>query len=470
MAQVDLKLTLFNTLSKKKELFSPIKEGEVCMYHCGPTVYHYFHIGNLRSFLLADLLKRVFLFAEFKVKQVINITDVGHLTHDDEGEDKIEQEAKKEGKTAQEIARFYTDIFFHDLAALNINTKSTQFPRATEYIKQQIELIATLEDKGYAYTIPDGVYFDTSKFKGYGKLGNINLMGLEEGTRITENKEKRNATDFALWKKSVAIDNRQQEWDSPWGVGFPGWHIECSAMGLTLLGETFDIHTGGIDLIPTHHNNEIAQSESATGKPFVRFWLHNEFLTIGDEKMSKSVKNFYTLSDLTRQNIHPLSYRYFLLTAHYRSPLHFSWEALRAAHTALRRLAEHVESFHQDKTGGSIVLTYSNRFMKAIDDDLNTPQAVAVMWELIRDAAARAEDKYTTLLSFDDILGLNIKDLPLLFPHTLATPKVLALVQEREKARQNKDFKKADSIRMQIENLGFTVKDTDTGPHIEALS
>ena len=463
-------IKLYNTLTKKKEEFKPIIKGNVSMYNCGPTVYNYAHIGNLRSYILADLLRRTFEYEGLKVKQVINITDVGHLIGDtDDGEDKIEKMAKKELKEASDIAKMYTEAFIFDLKALNIETKKTLFPKATEHIKEQIELIKILKDKGYAYKTSDGVYFDTAKFKDYGKLGNINIAGIQAGARIAMNFEKRNITDFALWKFSQQSDKRQQEWQSPWGVGFPGWHIECSAMSVKYLGQPFDVHTGGIDHIPIHHNNEIAQSEGATGKPLANYWLHNEFVnTNTGEKMAKSVDNFLRLKTLIDKNYSPIDYKYLLLTSHYRTPTIFSYEALDGAKTAYKKL---VKYFAEIKTYGKVSDDYQKQFKNFINDDLDTPQALALIWKLIKDKDISDEDKKSTIADFDTVLGLNIEKEPkkVLEKKTITKiPKEISvLIKKREEARKNKDWKKSDELRKKIEATGYLIKDTDTGPKIE---
>ncbi len=454
-------LSFFNTYTGKKEPFIPKEDALVSMYHCGPTVYKYAHVGNLRSYVFADILKRTILEEGFKIKQVINITDVGHLVGDrDSGEDKIEEEAKKEHKNAREIALFYTEEFLKDLRALNIDTVGTLFPKATEYIEEDIALIKRLEQKGYTYATKDGIYFDTSKFKNYGRLGRVNLAGLEEGARIAANKEKRNPTDFALWKFSQEETTRQQEWQSPWGLGFPGWHIECSAMSMKLLGETFDIHTGGIDHIPVHHQNEIAQSEAATGKQFVRFWLHNAFVNVEGGKMGKSLGNFTNLQSLIDHGIHPLSYRYWLLTAHYRTPILFSWEALEGSDIALRKLNEYVKKISEDD--GIIVSSYQNEFKTFLEDDLDTPKAIALLWKLIKDDMISDKDKKATVFYFDRILGLNLSSR--LFEESAIVPKeVKELIEKRTVARETENWQEADSLRDQIFAFGFEVRDTEHG-------
>lgn len=467
-------LSLFNTYTGTKEEFTPIHDKTVGMYHCGPTVYNYAHVGNLRAYVFADVLKRTLLYGGLSVTQIINITDVGHLTGDrDEGEDKVEEGARKEGKTAQEITEFYTEAFFDDLRNLNIETTGTLFPRATENIAEQIALIKRLEEKGYTYKTSDGIYFDTSKFPHYGKLGNIHLSGLEEGARVATNTEKRNPTDFALWKLSVPENahpelleglpkkgKRQQEWESPWGTGFPGWHAECSAMSMKFLGETFDIHTGGIDHIPVHHNNEIAQSEAATGKEFVRFWMHNAFVNASkDAKMAKSEENFVRLESVVEHGIHPLAFRYWLLSAHYRSPILFSWDALEAADVALRKLNGHMLSLPEPE--GKLVSTYHSLFKECIEDDLDTPKALALLWKVVKDANIKEEDKKATILDFDRVLGLDLSS-PLFAEKTIPQ-EVQALAEKREKVRMEKNWQEADTLREQILSLGYEIRDTEHG-------
>jgi len=461
-------LTLWNTLSQTKEEFSSTTKS-VGMYNCGPTVYNYAHIGNLRSYVFADILKRALIYNKYKVLQIINITDVGHLTDDrDGGVDKVETKALKEQKTAQEITRFYTNAFFDDIKKLNIDTKNTKFPKATEYIEEQITLISRLEQKGFTYKTSEGIYFDTGKFKAYGKLGNIDLSHLQEGARVTINSQKKHMTDFALWKFSQPHEKRQQEWKSPWGIGFPGWHIECSAMAMKYLGETFDIHTGGIDHIPVHHNNEIAQSESATGVSYARFWLHNAFVNIDGGKMAKSEDNFLRLNSVIKKHIHPLSYRYWLLTAHYRSPVIFTWEALGSAHTALSKLAA---LWSELPRFGKIHREYLREFKKHFDNDLDTPQAIALMWMMIKDPHVSDRDKRATITEFDKMLGLNIKHLSRELKKEIKNipPYVKKLVADRLDARAQKDWKKADEIRVRIIKAGFEIQDGSKGPEIKPL-
>jgi cysteinyl-tRNA synthetase len=450
-------LKIYNTLTRKKEIFKPLKKGEVGIYTCGPTVYWYQHIGNLKAYIFADILRRTLEFNDYKVKQVINITDVGHLTSDsDEGEDKIEKAAAKEGKTAQDIAKYYFDLFLNDLEKLNIK-KPTIWCRATEHIKEQIELIKKLEKKGFTYKTSDGIYFDTSKFKDYGKLARLDVKGLKAGQRI-DMRDKRNKTDFALWKFSEEPGKRQQEWDSPWGIGFPGWHLECSAMSMKYLGENFDIHTGGVDHIPIHHTNEIAQSESATGKKFVNYWMHENFLTFKGEKVSKSKGGLFTIAELEENGFKPLAYRYFILTGSYRQPIDFSLDILKNSENSYERLKNICETIEEDKKTNK---EYIEEFRKEMDDDLNTPKALQVLWKLVRDE--KAEGKYQTIKKMDEVFGLK-----LLEKENIDIPaEVRKLAEERENARKNKDWKKSDELRNKINKLGFVINDTPNGWEIK---
>jgi cysteinyl-tRNA synthetase len=444
-----MEIKLFNTLTRKKEEFKAVEKGSVGMYHCGPTVYFFAHIGNMRAYVFADTLRRTFEYFGNNVKQVINITDVGHLTSDaDMGEDKIEKSAKKEGKTAAEITKFYEEAFYKDLKDLNINTDSTIFPKATEHIREQIELIKILEEKGFAYKTFDGMYFDTSKFAGYGKLGNINIEQQKEGARVEANTEKRNPSDFALWKFSIPSEKRLQEWESPWGVGFPGWHIECSAMSRKYLGQPFDIHTGGIDHIPVHHNNEIAQSEAAFDVPLANYWMHNDFMTVEGEKMSKSLGNTYTVSNLKERKIHPFAFRLWLLSGHYRSPMNFTWDSVMGAHKSLEKLANEYETLSDiEKDEETLV-----RFNKLISDDLDTPKALALLHE-----SFSAKKSKKTIDEMDKVLGLNIKKLSEQM-HTIPDD-ILELKKERDSARDSKNWQKSDELRKEIEREGYVIED-----------
>ncbi|MEK6875612.1 MAG: cysteine--tRNA ligase [Nanoarchaeota archaeon] len=467
-------LKLYNTLTRKKEVFKPIKDNYVGMYSCGPTVYWYQTIGNLRTYIFSDILKRVLEYNKYKVKQVMNVTDVGHLTSDaDEGEDKIERAAAKEGKRAKDIADYYLKIFREDLKKLNIKDPDI-WCKATKHIKEQIELIKKLEKKGYTYKTNDGIYFDTSKFKNYRKFAKLNVEGLKAGKRI-DMRGKKNKTDFALWKFSEDSGKRQQEWDSPWGIGFPGWHIECSAMSMKYLGEEFDIHTGGIDHIPIHHTNEIAQSECVTGKKFVNYWIHGNFLTFKGEKVSKSKGGLYTISELKEKGFEPLSYRYMCLTAHYRSTLDFTIENLSASKNAYERLKNIISDLKNDNKENE---KYLLEFEKAINDDLNMPKALQVLWKLVRDE--NAEGKLKAIKKMDEVFGLNllkkgkiftikisdklqIKDRIEIKSDVKIPQDINDLIIKREIARKVKDFKKADEIRNKINKLGFVIEDTEKG-------
>lgn len=446
-------MRLYNSLTRTKEDFVPLHEGAVSMYHCGPTVYDNAHIGNFRAYMLADTLRRLFEHKGLRVRQVMNITDVGHLSSDaDLGEDKMTLALKRAGKeltlpNMKALADFYTAQFREDLKVFN-NEEPHEMPRASEHIDAQIALIKRLEDKGLIYKTSDGIYFDTGAYPRYGAFGAVH-QGNDDHSRIGANKEKKNHRDFALWKFNAEIG-----WDSPWGKGFPGWHIECSAMSMEALGESFDIHTGGIDLLGTHHTNEIAQSEAATGKPLARYWLHNAFISVDGEKMSKSKGNIFTLHDVIEKGVDPLAYRYWLLTAHYRTPVNFTWKALTAAEKALWKL--YGQFFLLGDKQGTILDGYHARFMAFIEDDLDTPRAVALIWELLKDRAQTEEDKKATLLAMDTVLGLRIEKLL-----SREVPKeVHSLAEEREEARRKKDWERADALRAQIKKHGFGVNDT----------
>ncbi len=421
------------------------------------------HIGNLRSFLFEDILKRTLLFNNYKVKHVMNITDVGHLTSDeDTGEDKMLKGAKREGKTVWEIAEFYTNAFKQDTHKLNLIPPDI-LCKATNHIKEQIELIKKLEKKGFTYLAGGNVYFDTSKLKDYGKLAKLDLTA-DTKARVEKDKNKKNPHDFVLWFTKSKFKEQEMKWESPWGVGYPGWHIECSAMSLKYLGEQFDIHCGGIDHIPVHHTNEIAQSEAATGKkPWVKYWLHNEFLVIGPgEKMAKSGGNFITLSTLGEKGVHPSDYRYFCLGTHYRNPLMFSYEALEGAKIARKKLSERVlelKRTSEKKDQKALQKKFWDKFMVEINDDLNTPQALATLWEVLKDDQLNDHDKYLLVLQFDRILGFNLGNLK----EEKVPAEVLKLAQERQKARDKKDWTKSDELREKIAKLGYIVGDIKEG-------
>ncbi len=460
-----MELYLYNTLTRKKEVFKPINPPFVGIYTCGPTVYNYAHIGNLRTYIFEDILKRVLIYNGYKVKHVMNITDVGHLTSDaDEGEDKIELEAKRERKNAWQIARFYEEAFKQDIKKLNI-LEPDIWCRATDHIEDFIALIKILEEKGYTYRISDGIYFDTSKFPDYGRLAGQNLEEILPGARVEVNPEKKNPWDFALWKFSPKDVKRQMEWDSPWGIGFPGWHIECSAMSTKYLGQPFDIHCGGVDHIPIHHTNEIAQSEAAYEKPMANFWLHGEFLVLGEKRMGKSEGNFITLSVLEEKGYNPLAYRYFCFSAHYRSPLKFTWFAIDSSQRALNRLYENIRRY--PKRDVEFHKEYEERFHSAINDDLDMPQAISIVWELIRDNSVSPEVKRSTLIQFDKVLGLSLDNPPEI---RIEIPdEIWELVEERERARREKNWEKADRIREEIKSKGYIIEDTPQGPRIKKL-
>lgn len=457
-----MEIKLHNTLSNQKETFKPIVEGRVGLYDCGPTVYDYAHVGNLRSYVFADILRRVLEYNGYNVRQVINITDVGHLVGDgDEGEDKMTKAIKREGRDLTlssmiEIGDFYFQRFKEDLEALNIERPS-EFPKASDHIGEDIEIISSLVEKGFTYKTSDGLYFDTSKFLSYGKLGNTKMSGQTEGQRIAPNNQKRNPADFALWKFNPKIG-----WESPWGSGFPGWHIECSGMSRKYLGQPFDIHTGGIDHIPVHHNNEIAQSEAAYGVNLANYWMHNEFLNMNNTKMAKSAGTYITLASLLENSISPLSYRYWLLTAHYRTLVNFTLEGVGAAQTALIRLMSAIRELPE---GGRMNLTYSERFLGFVNDDLNTASAVALIWEILKDEKVSPADRRATILDFDRVLGLKLDGIPKISEEKIPD-EITALVQAREEARLEKDWLKADALRAEIENRGFILEDTAGGARV----
>jgi len=466
-------LSLYNSPSRRKEKFNPIRKNVVHLYACGPTVYDDQHIGNFRTYIFDDVLRRTLESNGYKVKTVVNITDVGHLTSDaDTGEDKVQAAARKEKKTAWEIARVSETKFKKDFKKFNLKLPSV-WARATDHIKEQIALIQKLEKKGYTYLVPtSGLYFDTSKFKKYGQLISLlGLKGLKPGARVKVVKGKKNPTDFALWKLSPQRIKRDMEWESPWGKGFPGWHIECSAMSMKYLGPTLDIHTGGIDHLPIHHTNEIAQSEAATGKKFVNYWLHGEHLLVNGKKMSKSLKNFYTLEDLKKKGFSPLSFRYLTLNVHYRSKLNFTWKGIEAAANGLdalyhevARLATEVKSqIPRLKSQDLRIIVYKDTFRDVINDDLNTPKALAIIWDLIGDKNVKAKNKLKLLFEFDEVLGLKLKE-AIKLSHPPA--EVGNLVKEREKYRTNKQFVQADRLRKRVEALGYTVEDTPQGPFL----
>lgn len=464
---------LYNSLGKEKQKFVPIRGRYVKMYTCGPTVYDYPHIGNLRSFVFAETARRVLEYSGYEVKQVMNITDVGALVGDgDEGEDKMTAGLKREGmeltlENMKILGERYTEAFIEDLKQLNIELPFL-FPRASEHISEQRAFVETLMQKGYAYRTESGIYFDTEKFPNYGALGGVSVS--EEHSRIGVDSEKRNPRDFALWKFDPALG-----WETPWGKGFPGWHIECAAMSTKYLGKTFDIHTGGIDLAPIHHNNEIAEVEAVTGKPFAHYWMHGAFITIEGKRIGKSEGNAIRLYQLEERGVSSLAYRYLLLTAHYRSPMNFTWAAAEGAGVALQK----AQRFFADLRGeGKVDRAYRLRFEAAVNDDLNTPEAIAVMWNLIHDEKVAPGDKRATLLDFDRVFGIGLG--PLLYRRDTAEKlavlsrsdlprEIEALVLDREKARAAGDFAKADVLREDLRKAGFSVEDTKDGPVVRKL-
>ncbi len=459
-----MNLRFYNTLSKKIEDFKPLKD-IVGFYTCGPTVYDFAHIGNFRTYITEDLIKKTLKLNGYHVKHVMNITDVGHLTDDqDQGEDKVELAAQKQKKSAWEIANFYTQAFLDDMKKLNIEMPDIM-PKATEHINEMIEIIKKLEEKGYTYRTSDGIYFDTSKFKDYGKLVDLNKIEILPGARI-EIGEKRNPTDFALWKFSPQNIKRQMEWQSPWGIGFPGWHIECSAMSMKYLGEQFDIHCGGIDHIPVHHTNEIAQSEAATGKiPFVRYWIHINFLVLqGQKKMAKSEGNIILLKDLEANGFSPLDFRYLVISCHFQSFLEFSFEALKSAQNSLRRLKEIVSNFNGKE---KINESWQKKILSKINDNFNFPEALAIMWQMLR-SDIKEEEKIGTLLWFDQILSLNL-DEKLYLNLSEIEPEIKILIEEREKLRKERKFHEADQLREKIKSFGYEIIDTLNGPKVKKI-
>ena len=460
---------LYNTLSRAKETFQSIRPKKVGLYTCGPTVYNYAHIGNLRTYLFEDILKRTLTYSGYAVKHVMNITDVGHLTGDrDMGEDKLEKGARREGKSAWDIAAAYTQAFQKDLQRLKILAPSI-WCKATDTIPEQIALIQILEEKGFTYRTRDGIYYDTARFPKYTQLSHQNLDALQEGARVEKNPEKRNATDFALWKFSPAGVQRQMEWDSPWGVGFPGWHIECSAMSMKYLGDQLDIHCGGTDHIDVHHTNEIAQSEAATGKPFFNVWMHGAFLIIsGGKKMAKSDGNFLTLENaFLKKDIDPLAYRYATFLTHYRKPMEYSEEAITAAQNGLQHLRNQVRTLKEEvapteRETGTINDIFREKFRREINDDLNMPRAMAVVQELLKSELA-AKDKLATLFDFDRVMGFGLEQVD---QEESLPEDIRKMADERLKARADKNWALSDELRDAIQDRGYLVQDTSQGTKV----
>lgn len=456
-------ILLYDNWERQLRRFSPIRQDWVGLYCCGPTVYDYAHIGNLRTYLFEDLLRRTLEINGLQVKHVINITDVGHLVSDaDEGEDKMEAGSRRTGESAWDIAEKYTRAFKQDLLCLNM-LEPQIWCKATEHIAEQISFISCIEQKGFCYTTSDGVYFDTSKQDDYGYLSRLKREGIEAGKRIDIG-EKRHATDFALWKFSPADSQRQMEWDSPWGRGFPGWHIECSAMSAKYLEPWFDIHCGGEDHIAIHHSNEIAQNQACHGTRLANFWMHGYFLQIDAGKMSKSSGDFLRLQSLIEQGFDPLAYRFLCLSAHYRSQMNFSFDALKAAQTALNRLREQYYAWPE---GGEVHQEFADKFKTEVNQDLNMPKALAVMWEMLKGTCSDA-DKRATLDYFDLVLGLNLKAWK---PKENAIPdQILALLEQRKISRSNKNWEESDRLRDEIKSLGYEVEDTAQGMKVKLSS
>lgn len=460
-------LKLYNTLTRKKEEFVPLKKGTVKMYSCGPTVYNYAHIGNMRAYIFMDTLRKVLKYNGYKVKHVMNITDVGHLVSDaDEGEDKMAKTARIENRSVYEIAKEYTDAFMKDIKALNIDTPE-HIAKATEHIREMEIYVNDIVKNGYAYETSKGVYFDTSKLPNYGKmLSNNNIDDLKAGARVEVDTEKRNPQDFALWIK--APKEHIMKWNSKWGLCYPGWHIECSAMSRKYLGDKFDIHTGGVDHIPIHHENEIAQSIGATGHNLANYWMHVEFLLIDGGKMSKSLGNVYTLNDLKAKGIDALSYRYFTYSSHYRNKLNFTWDAIKSAKNSLNKLRDMI-ALHKGvnkKIDKNIISKYEEQFLDAINDDMNMPVAVSVVWEIAKEKE-KSNDFYELIKKFDSVLSL---DLDKNDKGDINIPEDIKLIlNERKDARKNKNFAKSDELRDKLKELGYIVKDTKDGQIIEKV-
>lgn len=453
-------MILYNTLSRKKEEFIPVEKGVVKMYSCGPTVYNFAHIGNLRTYVFMDLLRKCFEQEGYRIDGVMNITDVGHLLSDgDEGEDKMVLAAEKQKKSPYEIAEYYTKIFFEDLKKLNVQ-RPEYTPKATDHIAEMIAFVQELIGRGYAYETSDGIYFDISKFADYGKLSRLNLEEQLAGARVEVNGEKRHPADFALWKK--APKEHIMKWESPWGLGYPGWHIECSAMSEKYLGRVFDIHTGGVDHIPVHHENEIAQSEAKAGAQTVHYWMHGEFMLVNGGKMSKKLGNTYTLSQLSEMGYSPMVFRYFCLNAHYRKKLNFTFEGMNAARVSYERLLGQLAQHKNAKKAAVDLSGYENQFYAAASDDINIPLGLGILWEMVKDVPKNAA-VYEKALEFDRILSLDLSS-AVGRPSMQSIPDdITALAEERKIAKQNKNYARSDELRAILLQKGYVVADTKDG-------
>ena len=473
-------LFFYNTLAKEnQELSIPATAQHVRMYNCGPTVYGRQHIGNLSAAVFANTIRRVLEMNGYSVKQVINITDFGHLSSDgDEGEDKMAKGLKKEGRkftmeNMHELATKYMELYFDDIKMLNIDTEKIIFPRASDYVPAMIAMIKTLEEKSYAYATSDGIYFDTARFAGYGALGGIDTTTLKEGARVAARPEKHNPADFALWKF-----HKKLGWDSPWGKGFPGWHLECSAMINSILGKQIDIHTGGIEHISTHHNNEIAQSEATTGKkPLSRFWMHRAHIQMENSKIAKSSGNVAYLSDVIERGIHPLALRYWFLTSHYRQNSNFTWDALQAANTAFLRLHQKMQDVRAVEVV-NIPEKFRREFVERVSDDLDTSGAIALVWDTVKDSSLSPSETKAILLFADGALGIGLTEPDEKLSAMLATEggpaikttelphEIQKLLDKRQKARKEKNYVEADRIRDEIVEKGYSMEDSADGPKV----
>jgi len=454
-------MKIYNTLAREKQEFQPLQDRTVRIYSCGPTVYSYAHIGNMRTYVFMDILRRALKWNGYTLQHCMNITDVGHLTDDaDDGEDKMVKGAREQKKTPWEIAEQYTQVFFQDIQALNIE-KPEYIARATDHIGEMISFVQGLIDKGYAYFTSDGIYFDISKFEGYGKLSRISLEDQLAGARVEVNDEKRHPADFALWKN--APREHIMKWESPWGLGYPGWHIECSAMARKYLGDLFDIHTGGVDHIPIHHENEIAQSEGLLGHKAVNYWMHGEFMLVDGGKMSKSLGNTYTLAQLKERGFAPVHFRYFCLNAHYRNKLNFTWDGMEAAKTAYDRLVNAVQA-HKSGAGeepGELSGLFA-QFEEAVNDDLNVPKALGVVWSMAR-LSEKSRAVYDAIIRCDAILGLDLDKEPALKDEISLDAEIEAMIEARQAARKSRNFAEADRIRDQLKAQGILLEDTPDG-------